>query len=70
MLEYVFAAVGVNLTSECEAQFHLQPLGFEFVTTDLTEMTARVLHMSVIDYARAKVLSQEVLRATFFRNFH
>ena len=42
----------------------LIPLGYEFVSVDLGALTVRIKHMSIIDYATAKILSQEAFEDT------
>ncbi len=62
VISYIATSVGVRLERSAELLMLERPLSFEFIIADIADLTARVLHMGFIDYARAKVQSQEVAR--------
>jgi Clustered mitochondria/Translation initiation factor eIF3 subunit 135 len=57
MIEYVCLTAGVHLTPTCISQYRDHPVGFRFVPADISDFRPRVRHMSVVDYANAKLLS-------------
>jgi len=60
ILLYVSQTCGIVFSRDCENQFRQKPVAFEFVTVDIATLDARILYMGFVDYARAKVLSEEV----------
>lgn len=65
IVKYVVATTGVQLTpAAVESLERSGGPGYEFVSVDLGAMTVRIKHMSIIDYATAKVLSQEAYEDT------
>ncbi|GAB5355140.1 hypothetical protein AAMO2058_000180600 [Amorphochlora amoebiformis] len=59
IVKYVVSTTGVQVHPGAMRTLERTGAGFEFVSVDLGALTVRVKHMSVIDYATAKVLSQE-----------
>jgi len=59
IVKYVVSATGVQVQSTAMRTLEETGAGFEFVSVDLGALTVRIKHMSIIDYATAKVLSQE-----------
>ena len=51
--------LGVQLEATALRTLETIGAGFKFVSVDLRALTVRIKHMSAIDYATAKVLSQE-----------
>jgi len=59
IVKYVVSTTGVQVHATAMRTLEATGAGFEFVSVDLGALTVRIKHMSVIDYATAKVLSQE-----------
>jgi len=57
VVNYVFDTVGISIAPACATAFAAQiGRGFSFTTADIVDMFARVKHLSIIDFASAKVL--------------
>ena len=50
---------GIQISSICLSAFKENPVGFEFVSVDVSDMIVRVKHMSIVTYALARVLCEE-----------
>eukprot|EP00954_Amorphochlora_amoebiformis_P005176 407328-Amorphochlora_amoeboformis.AAC.3 len=64
IVKYIVDSTGVQLTTTCLETLESSGAGYEFVSVDLSALAVRIKHMSVIDYATAKVLSQEAYKDT------
>lgn len=64
LVRYVIDNLGLRLTRSGERSFEQCPVGFEFVSADVEEISTRVKKMSVVDYAFARVLCNEVDRVS------
>lgn len=64
LVRYVIDNLGLRLTRSGERSFEQSPVGFEFVSADVEEISTRVKKMSVVDYAFARVLCSEVDRVS------
>lgn len=59
IVKYVVSTTGVRVRPAAMRTLETTGAGFEFVSVDLDALAVRIKHMSIIDYATAKVLSQE-----------